>query len=135
MYENLDIQIRIVGILLVLLSFLHIVFPRYFNWKEELKSLSLMNRQMMKTHTFFIAFTVFLMGSLCFTSSKDLIETNLGNTISLGFAFFWSIRLLLQFFGYSSELWKGKTFETIVHIFFSCFWLYLSVLFWLSYLG
>lgn len=135
MYETLEIQIRITGVLLVVLSLVHAIFPKYFNWKKDLKPLSLINRQMMITHTFFIALTVLLMGVLCFTSADELIETELGKSISLGFAIFWSIRLFIQFFGYSSALWKGKKFETIVHIIFSCFWLYLSVIFWLSYLG
>jgi hypothetical protein len=134
MYETLEIQIRIAGILLVVLSLIHAIFPKYFKWKEDLKPLSLMNRQMMVTHTFFIALTVLLMGILCFTSASQLIETDLGKSISLGFAVFWSIRLFLQFFGYSSALWKGKRFETIIHILSSCFWLYISIIFWMSYL-
>jgi hypothetical protein len=30
-------------------------------------------------------------------------------------------------------LWKGKLFETTVHIVFSCFWLYLSIIFMYNY--
>ncbi len=134
MYETLEIQIQIIGILLIVLSLVHIIFPKYFNWKQDLKPLSLINRQMMITHTFFIALTVLLTGLLCFSSANELIETKLGSTISLGLAIFWTIRLFVQFFGYSADLWKGKTFETIVHIFFSGFWLYMSVLFWICYL-
>lgn len=113
----------------MILALVHVIFPKYFNWKEELKSLSLINRQMMTVHTFFIALVVFLMGLLCLTSATELIETKLGKTITFGLGIFWSIRLFIQFFGYSAELWKGKRFETIVHILFSFFWTYLSVVF------
>jgi hypothetical protein len=88
---------------------------------------------MMVVHTFFIALVVFLMGLLCVTSARELIETNLGKTVSLGFGIFWTIRLLVQFFGYSSALWKGKAFETAVHIVFSFFWIYVSALFLYNY--
>jgi hypothetical protein len=71
------------------LSLVHLIFPKYFNWKEELKSLSLINKQMMTIHTFFIALVVFLMGLLCLTSATELIETRLGKTISLGLGIFW----------------------------------------------
>jgi len=111
------------------LALLHGIFPRYFNWEKELKSLSLINQQMMTIHTFFIALTVFLMGMLCFIATNDLIETNLGRTICLGFGIFWGIRLGIQFFGYSPILWKGKRFETFAHVLFSILWLYLSVVF------
>jgi len=125
----MEIHYKIIGVLLIALALVHVIFPKYFNWKEELKSISPINRQMMIVHTFFIALVVFLMGLLCLTSTTELIETKLGKTISLGLGIFWTIRLFIQFFGYSTELWKGKTFETVVHIFFSFLWAYLSVIF------
>ena len=130
----MDIQFKIIGTLLMLLSLLHSIFPSYFNWKQELNSLSLVNRQLMYVHTFFIAFVVFLMGLLCLTSSSDLLTTILGKRMSLLLGIFWSVRLFIQFFGYSSRLWKGKLLETLAHIFFSLLWIYLSTVFLLAYL-
>ena len=89
----------------------------------------LVNRQMMTVHTFFIAFTVLLMGLLCLTSSTELIETPLGKKIAFGLALFWIIRLLFQLFVYSPKLWKGKKFETTVHIVFTILWLYIASIF------
>jgi len=130
MTDLLVINLNIVGGLLILLALIHIIFPTFFNWKEELSRLSLINRQMMIIHTFFIALMVLLMGVLCVGFTEDLINTKLGKTISIGLAIFWSIRLIVQFFGYSSKLWKGKMFETSAHIGFTGLWLYLSGVFW-----
>ena len=129
----MELQLKIIGILLVILSAIHIVFPKYFNWKIELNSLSLINRQLMYIHSFFIAFAVFLIGILCLTSAAELTNTPLGKKISLGLGIFWSVRLFIQFFGYSSKLWKGKAFETFIHVFFSVFWIYLSTIFILNW--
>lgn len=129
----MEIHFKIIGTLLIALALVHIVFPKYFNWKEELKSLSLINRQMMTVHTFFIALTLFLIGLLCLTSSSELVETNLGKKISLGLGIFWIFRLFIQFFGYSNDLWKGKKFETLIHIVFSLLWTYLSFIFLTTY--
>ena len=126
----MDLHLKIIGFILIILAIVHGVFPRYFNWQKELSSLSLINKQMMHVHTFFIALVVFLMGVLCLTSSTELIETHFGKRICFGLGVFWIIRLLIQFFGYSSELWKGKIFETSVHILFICLWTYLSLIFW-----
>ncbi|XDD50638.1 hypothetical protein AB3N59_02190 [Leptospira sp. WS92.C1] len=93
----------------------------------------MINRQIFYIHTFFIALIILLMGVLCFSSSAELTETILGKRVSLGFAIFWTARLLIQFFGYSSELWKGKPFETTIHIIFSIFWIYVSAVFWRIY--
>lgn len=129
----MELQLQITGMLLIGLAFVHIIFPKYFNWEKELRSLSLINREMMRVHTLFIALTVFLMGLLCVTSPHDLTKPGLGKKIALGLAVFWTTRLFIQFFGYSSELWKGKAFETVTHIIFSLFWIYISVLFWILY--
>lgn len=129
----MELHLKIIGILLILLASVHIIFPKYFNWKVELNSLSLINRQLMYIHSFFIAFAILLIGILCLTSAQELTSTVLGKRISLGLGIFWSTRLFIQFFGYSSKLWKGKIFETLVHVFFSIFWVYLSTIFILTW--
>lgn len=130
----MELHLKIIGCCLIVLGLVHAIFPKQFNWKQELSSLSVMNREMMYVHTFFIAFTLLLVGVLCLTSSADLIDTSLGKHISLGLGIFWIIRLYVQFFVYSSVTWKGKPFETIVHILFCIFWAYLSAVFILIYL-
>ena len=59
----------------------------------------------------------------------DWWKENLGKKISLGLGIFWAIRLFIQFFVYSSDLWKGKKLETSIHILFSIFWTYFSSIF------
>jgi len=126
-------QLEVVGVLLIALAVLHATFPRYFNWRRELASLSLLSRQIMYVHTFFVAFMVLLMGLLCVTSATDLLATRLGHRVALGLGVFWLARLLVQFFGYSADLWRGKRFETGVHLLFSLLWFYLtSLFFWVA---
>ena len=90
---------------------------------------------MMTTHTFFIALTVFLIGLLCLTSAKDLMETPIGRTVTFGIGVFWAIRLFVQLFVYSPKLWKGKKFETTIHVLFTLLWTYLSGVFLWATLG
>ncbi|MEY4490129.1 MAG: hypothetical protein RIQ79_2637 [Verrucomicrobiota bacterium] len=125
----MKLWLEINGALLVVLALLHGVFPRYFRWKDELRSASLLTRQILHVHTFFIALTVGLMGLLCLTSAAELLTTKLGRTLCAGLFVFWFCRLFIQFFGYSPELWRGKRFETIVHIAFSFLWLDLTTCF------
>ncbi len=120
---------EICGLGLVGLSLMHAGFPRYFGWKTELAGLSPINREMMKVHTLFIALTVLLMGLLCLSSATLLMDTVLGRRVSLGLGLFWGLRLGIQIFGYSSSLWRGKRFETAVHILFTVFWSMLTFTF------
>jgi hypothetical protein len=76
-----------------------------------------------------------LMGLRCLTSSEDITDTAFGKMIALGLGIFWTIRLFIQFFGYSSKLWKGKKFETSIHILFSILWIYLSIVFFIIYIS
>ncbi len=123
------IHLKIIGWLLMLLSLLHVFIPGYLDWKKDLAPISLMNRQMMRTHMIFIALTVFGIGWLCVVATQDLMTTPLGHKLTVGLAIFWALRLVFQFFVYSSELWKGKTFESCVHVLAVCFWTYMTVIF------
>lgn len=122
-------QLELIGGLLVVLAVLHAGFPRYFQWASELQPLSLINRQLMYVHTLFVALIVLLMGVLCLTSAAELTGTPLGRKVALGLGLFWLVRLLVQFVGYSPALWRGKPFETAVHVVFSLLWTYLTVVF------
>lgn len=117
------------------LALLHGIFPRHFRWREEMQAVSLLTRQILYVHTFFIALAVFLMGILCLTSGPELIGTSLGRKVSGGMFVFWFARWLIQFFGYSSKLWRGRRFETAVHVLFCVLWGYLSGVFLLVTLG
>ncbi|HNL06956.1 MAG TPA: hypothetical protein PKH93_05230 [Chitinophagales bacterium] len=130
---NPIIHLKIIGVLLGILAFAHLFFPTYFKWKTDLQALSLINRQMMYIHTFFIGLILVLMSLLCLTSANELVTTALGKKITIGLGIFWATRLFIQFGGYSSELWKGKKFETIVHIFFIFLWAYLTIIFFYVY--
>lgn len=129
----MELQIKIIGYLLILLSCIHVIFPKYFGWKEDLAPLQQINRSMMKVHTFFIALTVFLMGLLCVTSAEELLQTELGRKICLGLGLFWLIRLFFQFFIYPSSLWKGRRLETVIHVIAIVFWVFLTYSFLWGY--
>ena len=131
----MQLQLEFIGALLVVLALLHVGFARYFDWRREFAVVSLINRQMMYVHTFFIALAVLLMGLLCLTSAAELVGTPLGRKVALGMGVFWLARLLIQFFGYSPTLWRGKRLETTIHVLFAVFWAYLSAVFLLAGLG
>lgn len=123
------IHLKVIGVLLAVLSVLHVLIPGYLDWKRDLAPIGLMNRQMMMTHMIFIAITVFGIGVLCLTSAEELIGTPLGRRIALGLAVFWALRLFFQLFVYSAELWRGKKFETFIHVMAIGFWVYMTVVF------
>jgi hypothetical protein len=131
----MEIHLKIVGSLLIALSLMHIIIPKYFKWEQELTSLSLITKQILYVHTFFIALVVLLMGLLCLSYSYELVHDPFGRVISLGLFGFWLTRLIFQFFVYSPKVWRGRRFETVMHVVFSIVWTYFSGVFLLGYLG
>ncbi|MBL8204607.1 MAG: hypothetical protein JNM09_10295 [Blastocatellia bacterium] len=131
---NLVIHLKIIGIVLILLALVHLILPRWCDWAVELARLSLLNRQLMQVHTFFIALVVLMFGALTFFCSDELLSrSRLAQVILLGFTVFWAVRLFFQFFVYDTQLWRGKRFETLVHILFVCFWTYCTVVYGWAY--
>ena len=129
----MELHLKIAGYTMILLAFIQFLFPKRFNWKDELNGLSLINKQLMYVHTFFIALVVLLMGVFCIYATNDMVHTILGKQLCFGLFVFWLVRLVFQFFVYSSKLWKGKRFETIVHITFSFLWIYFSGVFFFAF--
>jgi hypothetical protein len=121
----LTFHFKIVGLALMILALAHIPIHRHFKWKEETTILSLLTRQIFHVHTFFVALTVWMFGALTFFFTDELLQpSELSVAILLGFTIFWAIRLLVQLFVYDAALWRGKRFETMMHIIFTCFWIY-----------
>lgn len=130
----MELHLKIAGLIMIILAFIHFLFPKRFKWKDELSGLSLINKQLMYVHTFFIALVVLLMGVICIYSASEIVHTLLGRNLSFGLFIFWFVRLVFQFFVYSSQLWRGKKFETIIHVIFTLIWIYLSTIFLFIYL-
>lgn len=123
----METYIRAAGALQIALAIIHAVFPKRFNWKEELARLSLLNRQMFLVHTAFIGFVLLMMGALSLFATAALLQPGpLSRLVLGGIAGFWFLRLICQWFVYDWRLWKGHAFNTFVHVLFTVFWIFLT---------
>ena len=130
---DLGLHLRICGAMLLALSALHLIFPRRFQWKEDLSQLSLLNRQIFYVHTFFLCVILVMMGALSLFATSELLQkSGLAAWVAAGLTVFWQLRLLTQHFVYDRQLWRGKALETFVHVVFTLLWAYLSAVYgWL----
>lgn len=131
---SVELHLRIAGALQMLLAVLHLGFPRRFRWREELAQLSLLNRQIFHVHTFFVCFVLMLFGALSAFAADSLLEpTRLARCVLGGIAAFWAVRLWCQLFVYDASLWRGKRFETAMHVLFSLLWIYLAAVYGVAF--
>jgi hypothetical protein len=127
---NPEWHLRIAGALQIALALLHLAFPRRFRWHEELARLSPLNRQIFHVHTIFICVVLVMIGALSLLAPEALLErSRLSRLVLGGFAGFWGLRLLCQWFVYDAGLWRGHAFNTAVHGLFSLLWLYLTAVY------
>ena len=124
---TLSMNLRIVGMLLVLLGLSHAFFNRYFGWERELANVSLLTRQIFFVHSFFIGLGVVLGGAGSFLCADALLRPGLlSRAVLAGMTVFWLCRLLAQFFAYETRIWKGDRFRTSMHAAFSVLWIYVT---------
>ena len=130
MASFLSPALRVAGFSLVILSLLHLTFPRRFRWREEFAAVSLLNREIFYVHTFFVCLVVAGMGLVCVIDPGSLlIRTRLGQWVAAGGTVFWAARLYIQFFVYSASHWRGRRFECRVHIGFALLWTFYTAVF------
>jgi len=124
----IELNLRVVGALLLALVAVNVFdVPRRFEWKREMASLSLINRQIFQVHAAFICIMLLLFAGLTLLLPRELLEpTPLARAVLAGLALFWLARLLTQWFVYDARIWRGKRFETAMHFAFTGLWVYFT---------
>src|SRR3954466_15514222 len=126
----LTVLLRVCGSCLLGLFVLNFFVPKRFKWAEELPRLSRLNRRIFQVHAIFIALILLMMGLLLVTLPRGLIAPDpLARAVCAGLAVFWTVRLWMQWFLYDAELWRGKTFATVMHFAFTGLWVLLVTTF------
>jgi hypothetical protein len=132
---TLYIHLQIVGALLMFLGLSHVFFNRFFRWEEELATVSLLTRRVFFVHNFFIGLSVVLGGAASFFCANALLRPDtLSRGVLAGMTTFWLCRLLAQFFGYDSAIWRGDRFRTFMHVAFSLLWCYITATYGIAFL-
>ena len=127
---NPELHLRVAGVLLLALIPLNLYVPRRYEWRRELASLSLLNRQIFQVHAGFLCVVLAMFAALALLYTRPLLApTPLARAVLAGMAIFWFLRLLTQWLVYDWSLWRGRRFETLVHIVFTGLWGYLTATF------
>ena len=123
-------NLRLVGLVMVVLVFVNMIVPQRFRWREELSGVSLVNRQIFLVHGMFIVLTIALVAALLLTSTEALlVPSPLSRAVLAGLTIFWGARMLAQWFVYSPDIWRGNRFNTAMHCVFSVTWIYVTMTF------
>ncbi len=96
-----EVMILIGGFYNLGFAIFHLMFWRLFRWKRDLSSLTFINRSVMQILNLCLTFVFVLMAYISFFNTSELIQTNLGKALLVGFSLFWFLRMIEQiiFFG------------------------------------
>lgn len=84
------------GVFHLAIAIFHIFFWRIFRWKEDLASLTHINRAIVQILNLCLTFVFFAAAYISFFHASELLSTPLGRTILASIALFWILRLMLQ---------------------------------------
>ena len=63
----------------------HLMFWRIFRWKKDLSRLTFINRSVMQILNLCLTFVFLLVAYISFFNTSELIQTNLGKALLVGF--------------------------------------------------
>ncbi|MEX0700505.1 MAG: hypothetical protein WD069_00265 [Planctomycetales bacterium] len=124
------VNLQAAGLVILGLAAAYPIYPRYFRWREELQSVSLLTRQIFFVHCGFIVMLLLLQAALLLIAPQALTDASIASlALLIGLTIFWAYRLFAQLFIFDRRLWIGNRRHTIVHVAFTLIWGYLSGVF------
>jgi hypothetical protein len=87
----------------------HLLFWKIFRWKEDLASLTQVNRSVMQILNLRLIYVFLVMAYVLFGFQFELLGTKLGQTLLIAFSIFWFMRAVEQviFFGLKHKVSNG----------------------------
>ena len=91
----------------------HLMFRCIFNWKEDLRSLSLLNKAIMQVMNLSLTFAFVIFGYISLFHSAELIGSSLGHSLLTLIALFWLLRAVEQVVFFKLKHWGSVIFFLI----------------------
>jgi len=102
--------IKLAGFYNILLIMFHIMFWCIFNWREDLKTLSFLNKSIMQVLNISLILVFVLFSYISFVHTNELLNTSLGNTLLSLIAIFWFARAAQQVIFFKLKHWGSWAF-------------------------
>jgi len=106
----MELLIKAGGIYNIILVIFHLLFWRIFNWKEDLRSVSFLNKAIMPVLNLSLTFVFVIFSYISLVHTNELLSTSLGNSLLYFMALFWLARSLEQVVFFKLKHWGSVTF-------------------------
>ena len=127
---SLDVQLRLVGAVLVGLGVAHVALPRVLAWGPQFAPLQPLTRHVLYTHTFFIGVMCVLLGLAPLLLAPDLLAPGRVPAAVLGAeCVFWGLRWGAQFVAFPPQTWRGSRLYRVGYVGFTLLWTWIVAVF------
>ena len=98
----------------LLFALFHLLFWKLFDWVQDLKKLSHINKSVMQILNLRLIFVFFIFAYISYFNTNEMLNSKLGHTMLVAIALFWGFRAIEQvlYFGLKN------TASTILLLFF-----------------
>jgi hypothetical protein len=102
--------IKIGGLFNLALAIFHLLFWQLFNWREDLRSLSYLNRGIMQALNLTLTFVFIAFAYLSLVHTYELYLTTLGRSLLLSISVLFMLRALMQVVYFRLTHWGSTVF-------------------------
>ena len=106
----METLIKAGGLYNLILVVFHLLFWRLFNWKDDLRSLSLNNRAIMQVVNLSLTLVFILFAYVSLAQVDALLTTPLGKSLLVFMALFWLARCVMQIVFFRLAHWASIAF-------------------------
>ncbi|MCW8963663.1 MAG: hypothetical protein OQL16_07685 [Gammaproteobacteria bacterium] len=92
----MELMIKAGGIYNIALVIFHLLFWRIFNWQEDLRSLTFLNRAIMPVLNISLTLVFVIFSYISLVHAGELLSTSLGHSLLVLMAIFWFARAVEQ---------------------------------------
>jgi hypothetical protein len=126
----IEVQLRLVGAVLVGLGVAHVALPRVLAWRPQFAALQPLTRHVLYTHTFFIGVMCVLLGLAPLLLTTDLLGPGRVPAAVLGAeCVFWGLRWGAQFVAFPPATWRGSRLHQAGYVGFTLLWTWIVAVF------
>jgi hypothetical protein len=106
----METLIKVGGVYNIILVVFHMLFWRIFNWGDDLRTLSILNKAVMQVLNISLIFVFVIFAYVSLAHSLELLTSPLGKSLLILMAVFWLIRSILQVVFFRLRHWGSVAF-------------------------
>ncbi|NQT62328.1 MAG: hypothetical protein HQ556_05155 [Candidatus Marinimicrobia bacterium] len=106
----MEVLIKLGGIYNIVLVIFHLLFWRIFDWKNDLRNLSFLNRAIMQVLNLSLSFVFIIFSYISLAHTNELLSTALGHSLLILMTLFWVARSIEQIVFFKLKHWGSVAF-------------------------